>query len=141
MVAVHTPHAGGIGLHTVPAADTDALAGLVERTREALERERGVRPRVLCGYEAGYEGFWLARRLPAVAHERFAGGGGLEDRALRGEGLPRSTAMPPCALNGLARGKITSRFQHRASFTVGTSLWRGPASPSSRCTAGSPPAY
>ena len=62
-VALHAPDANRIGLHTVPAADTAALAGLIDRARDALERGHGLRPRVLCGYEAGYEGFWLARRL------------------------------------------------------------------------------
>ena len=68
-VALHTPDAGRIGLHTVPAADTAALAGLIDRARDALERGHGPRPRVLCGYEAGYEGFWLARRLARLGVE------------------------------------------------------------------------
>ena len=68
-VALHTPDAGRIGLHTVPAADTAALAGLIDRARDALERQHGLRPRVLCGYEAGYEGFWLARRLTRLGVE------------------------------------------------------------------------
>ena len=69
VVALHTPDAGRIGLHTVPAADTAALAGLIDRARDALERQHGPRPRVLCGYEAGYEGFWLARRLARLGVE------------------------------------------------------------------------
>ena len=68
-VALHTPRTGRIGLHTVPAADTAALAVLMDRARDALEGERGPRPRVLCGYEAGYEGFWLARRLARLGVE------------------------------------------------------------------------
>ena len=68
-VALHTPDAGRIGLHTVPAADTAALAGLIDRARDALECGHGLRPRVLCGYEAGYEGFWLARRLARLGVE------------------------------------------------------------------------
>ena len=69
-VALHAPDAGRIGLHTVPAADTGALAELLtKRAREAPECERGARPRVLCGYEAGYEGFWLARRLAQLGIE------------------------------------------------------------------------
>ena len=62
-VALLAPDTGRVGLHTIPAADTDALARLLERARDALEHRHGLRPRVLCGYEAGYEGFWLARRL------------------------------------------------------------------------------
>ena len=69
VVALHTPDTGRIGLHTVPAADTAALAGLMGRARDALERQHGLRPRVLCGYEAGYEGFWLARRLARIGVE------------------------------------------------------------------------
>ena len=68
-VALHAPNADRIGLHTIPAADIGALAGLMDRARDTLERERGPRPRVLCGYEAGYEGFWLARRLARLGVE------------------------------------------------------------------------
>ena len=70
VVALHAPDASRIELHTVPAADAGALAGLLmKRVREAPKRERGLRPRVLCGYEAGYEGFWLARRLARLGIE------------------------------------------------------------------------
>ena len=69
VVALHAPDANRIGLHTVPAADTAALAGLIDRARDALEYGHGLRPRVLCGYEAGYEGFWLARRLARLGVE------------------------------------------------------------------------
>ena len=69
VVALHARNTGRIGLHTVPAADTVALAGLIDRARDALERGHGLRPRVLCGYEAGYEGFWLARRLARLGVE------------------------------------------------------------------------
>ena len=68
-VALHARNTGRIGIHTLPAADTAALAGLVDRARDALEREHGAPPRVLCGYEAGYEGFWLARRLAPLGIE------------------------------------------------------------------------
>ena len=68
-VAFHARNAGRIGVRTLPAADTAALAGLVDQARNALEREHGARPRVLCGYEAGYEGFWLARRLAQLGIE------------------------------------------------------------------------
>ena len=68
-VALHARNTGRIGIHTLPAADTAALAGVVDRARDALEREHGARPRVLCGYEAGYEGFWLARRLAPLGIE------------------------------------------------------------------------
>ena len=68
-VALHARNTGRIGVRTLPAADTAALAGLVDQARNALEREHGARPRVLCSYEAGYEGFWLARRLAQLGVE------------------------------------------------------------------------
>ena len=51
-IALHARNTGRIGIHTLPAADTAALVGLVDRARDALEREHGARPRVLCGYAA-----------------------------------------------------------------------------------------
>ena len=69
VVALQPPDAERVGLHVLPAADADALAALVERTCEDEARRRGLRPRVLCAYEAGYEGFWLARRLTQAGVE------------------------------------------------------------------------
>ena len=69
VVALQPPDAERIGLHVLPAADADALAALIERTCQDEARRRGFRPRVLCGYEAGYEGFWLARRLAQLGIE------------------------------------------------------------------------
>ena len=69
VVALQPPDAERVGLHVLPAADADALAALVERTCEDEARRRGLRPRVLCAYEAGYEGFWLARRLAQAGVE------------------------------------------------------------------------
>lgn len=63
VVGLHAPNATGIDVRVIPAADVDALAGLIDRARARLERGRGAPSRVLCGYEAGYEGFWLSRRL------------------------------------------------------------------------------
>ena len=52
-----------IGLHTLAAADVAALGKLIETGRAGAERALGRAMRVLCCYEAGYEGFWLARWL------------------------------------------------------------------------------
>ena len=69
VVALRPPDAERVGLHVLPPADAGALAALVERTCEDEAGRRGHRPRVLCGYEAGYEGFWLARRLAQLGVE------------------------------------------------------------------------
>ena len=67
--AVHVPDSGRTGLHVLPAGDATALAALVERTCKTMTPAVGARPRVLCGYEAGYEGFWLARKLAGLGVE------------------------------------------------------------------------
>ena len=71
VVGVHAPDlGGGVGLHRLPAADVAGLAALIGRARKTLEgRGPGTHPRVLCAYEAGYEGFWLARRLGQLGIE------------------------------------------------------------------------
>ena len=48
---------GKVGMHTLTPADKD---GLVAKIDQACARAGGS-PRVLLTYEAGYEGFWLAR--------------------------------------------------------------------------------
>ncbi len=63
VVGLKSPLAEKIGLHTLGAADVAGLKGLLEQHRSRAERAlgRGVEVRVC--YEAGYEGFWLARWL------------------------------------------------------------------------------
>ncbi len=61
VVGIKIPTRDRIGLHVLPAADTDALKILIEEQRAKAERALGQQVRVLCCYEAGYEGFWLAR--------------------------------------------------------------------------------
>ena len=64
VVALHCPETGGkVGVHTIKPSDTDALVQLIERARLGVSRAEGVEPRVVLTYEAGYEGFWLARDL------------------------------------------------------------------------------
>ena len=63
VVGIKGPTSERIGLHSLGAADVDDLKDLVERQRAKAERDLGREVRVLCCYEAGYEGFWLARWL------------------------------------------------------------------------------
>ena len=46
-------------MHSLEPADVKGLSDLIERHRAGANHE----VRVLCCYEAGYEGFWLARWL------------------------------------------------------------------------------
>ena len=63
VVGIKGPASERIGLHTLAAADVKDLRILIERQRTKAEQSLGRPVRVLCCYEAGYEGFWLARWL------------------------------------------------------------------------------
>ena len=56
---------GKVGMHTLPPADAE---GLVEKIGKVCARAGGP-SRVLLTYEAGYEGFWVARWLGEHAPE------------------------------------------------------------------------
>ena len=58
---------GRVSMHTLAPADAD---GLVAKIGKACARA-GDPERVLLTYEAGYEGFWLARRLGGCAGRRI----------------------------------------------------------------------
>lgn len=66
VVGIKGPAGSRIGLHTLAAADVAMLGKLIEAGRAGAERALGGAVRVLCCYEAGYEGFWLARWLDAA---------------------------------------------------------------------------
>ena len=63
VVGIKGPGSARIGLHTLEPSDADGLVALIARQRARGARSVGGAVRVLCCYEAGYEGFWLARRL------------------------------------------------------------------------------
>ena len=63
VVGVKSPASEKIGLHTLGPADKEGLKDLIEHQRAKAQRALGRELRVLCCYEAGYEGFWPARWL------------------------------------------------------------------------------
>ena len=63
VVGIKSPGSGKVGLHTLKTSDTRGLFALIERYREDALKKTGSTVRVLCCYEAGFEGFWLARCL------------------------------------------------------------------------------
>ena len=62
-VGIKSPASERIGLHSLGAADVVGLKDLIEHQQTKAERALGREVRVLCCYEAGYEGFWLVRWL------------------------------------------------------------------------------
>ena len=63
VVGIKSPGNERIGIHTLGAAEVDILRDLIERHRVKTEKKIGQAARVVCCYEAGYEGFWLSRWL------------------------------------------------------------------------------
>ncbi len=63
VLGVKSPASEKISLHSLGPADKEGLRDLVEKQRAKAEQALDQEVRVLCCYEAGYEGFWLARWL------------------------------------------------------------------------------
>lgn len=67
VVGTHVPTSDKVSIHTLEWGDVPALLVLVERLRSRAAGTNGAADvPVLCCYEAGYEGFWLYRRLTAA---------------------------------------------------------------------------
>ena len=63
VVGVKSSASAKIGLHSLGPADKEGLRDLIENQRDKAQQALDREVRVLCCYEAGYEGFWLARWL------------------------------------------------------------------------------
>ena len=66
LVTMHAPDRDRISRHNVQGGDHAGLLALIERVRERVTRALGVKPVVVSCFEAGYDGFWLHRRLTAA---------------------------------------------------------------------------
>jgi transposase len=66
LVTLHSPDKDRMSRHKVDAGDHAGLLALIERVRERAARALGAVPAVVSCYEAGYDGFWLHRRLLAA---------------------------------------------------------------------------
>ena len=66
LVTIHSPDKNRFSRHKLDGGDDVGLLGLIERIRLRAEQALGSLPRVVSCYEAGYDGFWLHRRLEAA---------------------------------------------------------------------------
>ena len=66
VVGVHTRLADKIALYTMACGDVDALLAVIDRMRMKLVASGSNAPAAMVCYEAGYEGFWLYRRLASI---------------------------------------------------------------------------
>jgi transposase len=66
LVTMHCPDKDKISRHKLEGGDHGGLLALIGRLRERAVRRLGAEPAVVSCYEAGYDGFWLHRRLLAA---------------------------------------------------------------------------
>jgi transposase len=66
LVTMHSPDRDRLSRHKLCGGDHAGLLTLIERVCERVTRRFGSVPAVVSCYEAGYDGFWLHRRLMAA---------------------------------------------------------------------------
>lgn len=71
LVVMRSPDRDRISHHQLAAGDHDGLVALIETVRARAARALGAVPAVVSCYEAGYDGFWLHRRLTAAGITNF----------------------------------------------------------------------
>jgi transposase len=65
LLAAQASPSGKASSHKLDGCDIDGLIALLRRLQARERRADGDEVRVVLGYEAGYDGFWLQRRLAA----------------------------------------------------------------------------
>ena len=71
VVVSHSPDRDRLSRHKLAAGDVDGLLALIGQLRQRAEQTLGQAPAVASCYEAGYDGFWLHRRLLAAGIENL----------------------------------------------------------------------
>ncbi len=63
LLAIQSPGRDNPSLHPIKGGDADGLMAKLDAARQRLAKVSGRVPKVILCYEAGYDGFWLARFL------------------------------------------------------------------------------
>ncbi|MCK5364351.1 MAG: IS110 family transposase [Gammaproteobacteria bacterium] len=63
LLAIQSPARDNPSLHPIKGGDADGLVAKLDAARQRLAKVSGRVPKVILCYEAGYDGFWLARFL------------------------------------------------------------------------------
>src|SRR3954468_20849957 len=108
-VALHAPLTNKVSQHRLDGGDADGLLALITRKRSQAEEKLGRPVRVVCCFEAGYDGFWLHRWLSAR---------GIESRVLDAASL---------LVNRRARRAKTDRLDAAGLLRTLMALERGEA--------------
>ena len=71
LIVLHSPDQARLSRHKLAAGDCEGLLALIGKVRARVVRATGQGAAVVSCYEAGYDGFWLHRRLVAAGIENF----------------------------------------------------------------------
>ncbi|MDP6644243.1 MAG: IS110 family transposase [Rhodospirillales bacterium] len=63
LLAIQAPGRDNLSLHPIKGGDADGLMAKLDAARDRVTKATGQPPAVTLCYEAGYDGFWLARFL------------------------------------------------------------------------------
>ena len=63
LLAVYDPFTSKVSHRRVDGGDADGLIALLGRSRRDIQERAGTSVGIECVFEAGYDGFWLQRRL------------------------------------------------------------------------------
>ncbi len=63
LLAIQVPGRDNPNLHPIQGGDIDGLMAKLDAARQRVTKDAGQTPAVTLCYEAGYDGFWLARYL------------------------------------------------------------------------------
>ena len=69
VIVMHSPDQARLSQHKLPPGGYEALLELLEKVKTRVARTTGGVPAIVSCYEAGYDGFWLHRRLEAAGIE------------------------------------------------------------------------
>jgi len=71
LIVMRSPDRDRMSRHQLATGDHNGLVALIETVRARAARALGSVPAVMSCYEAGYDGFWLHRRLTAAGITNF----------------------------------------------------------------------
>ena len=76
LLAIHDPTSNKVSRRRCDGGDVEGLIGILQRCRRAVQADSGVGVAIECVFEAGYDGFWLQRRLAqaGIACSRYGSG-------------------------------------------------------------------
>ncbi len=107
LLAAEAIPSGKTSAHRVSGGDVEGLLALLRRLQAREQRSSGREVAIILGYEAGYDGFWLQRRLAAEAITCFVMDPGslqVDRRARRAKTDRLDAAMLLRALMAWCRG-------------------------------------